>query len=148
MYRFNATGIKPTEGGDFVLIPAGWYPFRVQSFEERDSKSGDYQVVVKLDCMDPRYREARVTHYVTFLSAQSKGAGMSMHWLSCLGEPHEGMIDIEPKNWVGKTLMAKITVDKYMGKDGNERESNKIKAVSPIKEDSVSGPSDDDPFKS
>jgi hypothetical protein len=36
---------------------------------------------------------------------------MAIHFLKCIGEPWEGKIKVNPNNWFGKTLKAKVGAD-------------------------------------
>ena len=149
--KYDATGFDPNAA--FPLIPSGWHPFRVMDFEERKSaKGGHYQVVAQCKCLDPEVDQAirdsvLIWHFVTFIPVPQPGAGMALHFLSCLGEPHEGEFEIEPANWVGKTFMGKVTVNEYEAADGSKKRNNKFEATSPIKEDAPAArPDPDDPF--
>jgi len=54
---------------------------------------------------------------------------MALHFLKCIGEPHEGEIDIDPMDWERKTFMGKVVVSEYEGK-----KNNKLSEISPIRD--------------
>jgi hypothetical protein len=129
MRSYDATGI---DVGGYPLIPEGWWPFRITSAKEGESKAGNYQVTVDAVCMDSRHKDMSVRHWVTFFNKNPdgtapKGAGMALHFLSCIGEPHEGKFDINPSRWINKPFMAKATIEVYQGK-----RNNKLAEISPI----------------
>jgi hypothetical protein len=127
--RYDGTGVDAS-GGFPIIEKEGWYPFRIVSATQGKSKSGAFQVTVDCACLDPRWRDYIVRHWVTFLPKEQKGAGMALHFLKCIGQPHEGVIDIEPMEWERKTFMGNVVISEYEGK-----KNNKLAAVSPIKDD-------------
>lgn len=140
--RYDATGIDPSAGFPIIDRP-GWYPFRISLATEKESKNGDYQVVVDAVCLDPRFRDYGVRHWVTFLPKGTPGAGMAIHFLKCIGEPWEGQIDVTPFNWERKMFMGKVSINRYKADDGTEKVNNKFEAISPFKqEELVPGPAD------
>lgn len=144
--RYDGTGIEASSG--FPLIEKeGWYPFRIVVATEGKSKDGDYQVVVDAVCLDPKWKDFGVRHWVTFLPKGSPGAGMALHFLKCIGEPHEGVIDVEPLAWERKVFMGKVFVNEYTTKDGVKKRNNKFAEISPIRDtEEVDAKASDDPF--
>lgn len=125
--RYDGTGVDAS--GNFPIIEkAGWYPFRIVTAAEGQSKNGNYQVTVDAVCLDPRWQNYPVRHWVTFLPKEQKGAGMALHFLKCIGEPYEGVIEIEPIAWERKTFMGKVEISEYQGK-----RNNKFSEISPIR---------------
>jgi hypothetical protein len=131
--KYDATGVD-ANGGFSIIEKPGWYPFRILVASPRESKNGNYQVTVDSACLDPKWRDYMVRHWVTFLSKEQKGAGMAIHFLKCIGEPHEGVIDVDPLSWERKTFMGKVEISEYQGK-----RNNKFSEISPIKDDVESG---------
>ncbi len=127
-YAYDATNVDAS-GGFPIIEKPGWYPFRVITATEGKSKNGAYQVTVDAACLDPKWKDYGVRHWVTFLPEDNKGAGMAIHWLKCIGEPYEGKIDIEPMEWERKTFMGKVEISEYQGK-----KNNKFSEVSPIRD--------------
>jgi hypothetical protein len=127
--RYDGTGVDAS-GGFPIIEKPGWYPFRIVAVTEGESKNGDYQVTVDAACLDPLWKDYGVRYWVTFLPKENKGAGMALHFLKCIGEPHEGKIDVDPMAWERKTFMGKVIVSEYEGK-----KNNKFSEISPIKDD-------------
>lgn len=130
--KYDGTGVDAS-GGYPIIEKEGWYPFRIVVATEGTSKSGCYQVTVDSVCLDPRWKDYPVRHWVTFLPKEQKGAGMALHFLKSIGEPYEGVVDVEPMNWERKTFMGKVTINEYEGK-----RNNKFAEVSPIRDESFS----------
>jgi hypothetical protein len=128
-HRYDGTGVDAS-GGFPIIEKEGWYPFRITVATPGKSKDGDFQVVVDSSCLDPHWKDYGVRHWVTFLPKENRGAGMALHFLSCIGEPHEGVFEVEPLAWERKTFMGKVIISEYQGK-----RNNKFEAVSPIKDD-------------
>ncbi len=116
---YDATGVD-ANGGFPVIEFDGFLPFRIVSASEGESKNGDYQVTVDCVCLDARWKDYGVRNWVTFLDPKQKGAGLAIHFLKCIGEPHEGKIKIEPMSWERKTFMGKVIVSTYEGKRNNK----------------------------
>lgn len=135
-FNYDATGIDAS-GGFPIIEKEGWYPFRIADATPGESKSGNYQVTVDAVCLDPRWFEYRVRHWVTFLpkltaeGTPNRGAGMAIHFLKCIGEPWEGKLDVNPTSWEGKTFMGKVILSEYQGK-----RNNKFAEISPIRDES------------
>lgn len=141
MKKYDGRGVDAS-GGYPIIDKPGWYPFRITVATEGESKNGDYQVTVDASCLDARFKDYGVRHWVTFLPKENKGAGMSLHFLKCIGEPHEGVIEVNPFSWERKTFMGKVEISEYQGK-----KNNKFSEISPMpKGEEIpfsSGPKDD-----
>lgn len=135
MYRYDATGVDAS-GGYPIIEKEGWYPFRIVVATPGESKNGDFQVTVDAVCLDPRWKDFSVRHWVTFLpkltseGTPNKGAGMALHFLKSIGLPHEGVLDINTMEWERKTFMGKVVISEYQGK-----RNNKFSEISPLKDD-------------
>lgn len=127
--RYDGTGVDAS-GGYPIIEKEGWYPFRIVVATEGTSKNGNYQVTVDAVCLDPRWKDYPVRHWVTFLPKEQKGAGMALHFLKTIGEPHEGVIDVDPMSWERKVFMGKVVINEYDGK-----KNNKFAEISPIKDE-------------
>lgn len=127
MFEYDGTGVNPD---GFNLIPDGWFPFQIFDVDEGTSKSGYQQVLVKAACMDSRQKDKTVWHWVTFLPKDNKGAGMALHFLKCIGQPHDGLIKVEPNAWKYQKFMGKVYTDTYNGK-----RNNKFEEISPFREE-------------
>jgi hypothetical protein len=132
--RYDATGVDAS-GGFPLIEKEGWYPFRIVVATEGKSKDNDYQVVVDAVCLDSRWKDYGIRHWVTFLPKSKPGAGMALHFLKCIGEPYEGVIDVNPMAWERKTFMGYAIVNKFTDKEGREKRNNKLDKISPIKDE-------------
>lgn len=116
--RYDASKVM---GGNYPIITQeGWYPFRIVMATEGKSKTGNYMVTVDSVCLDARWKDYNVRHWVVFMPPEQKGASMAIHFLKSIGEPFEGQIDVEPINWERKTFMGKVAVNEYDGKKNNK----------------------------
>lgn len=128
-FPYDGTGVTT---GNFTLIPNGWYPFQIFDAEEGTSRGGHKQVLVKAACLDGRYKDQTVWHWITFLPKENKGAGMALHFLKSIEQAHDGQIVVEPGAWKGKRFMGKVYSDTYNGKT-----NNKFDAISPYRDDAI-----------
>ena len=139
-FDYDATDVKE---GEFVLIPDGEYVLEILEVAHKKTRNGDDMAVV--DFVVPDGRRIRF-HNVTFLPADRNGAGMAVHFLKCLGEPHEGKVNVNLRNWIGKKLLGTVTSEQ--GKNG--KWYNKVASVSAYQNVGTESPnpvSDDDiPF--
>lgn len=125
-FQYNATGIQPT--GGFAPIPKGRYLLRIESVVEKRSRNGDPMIVVNFIVHEGRYAARRIRfHNVTFLPAESKGAGMAIHFLKTIGEPYEGPLDIESERWINRLLIGHVDQEP----DINNVLRNVVKDVEP-----------------
>lgn len=123
-FKYDGTGVTMSQ---YKLLPDGWAPFKIVEAEERTSKNGDFQVLAKCKCVDPRYQDcSEVWNYVTFLPKEKPGAGIPLHFLKCIGQPHEGEIQVDADKWLGKKFLGNVITDEYQGK-----KNNKLKEISP-----------------
>jgi len=129
VFEYDAVGLIDSQ---FELIPNGWFPFRIFDTEELKSSKGYQQVLVKAACLDPRYRDRSVWHWVTFLPKDHKGAGIAIHFLKCIGQPYEDKFIVEAGAWKGKYFMGEVFTDTFKGKS-----NNKLAKVSPYREDAA-----------
>lgn len=123
-FKFDGRGVAMNQ---YKRLPEGWLPFKIVEAEQRTSKNGDFQVLAKCKCTDHRYADcSEVWHYVTFLPKEKPGAGIPLHFLKCIGQPHEGEIEVNADAWLGKKFLGNVIEDEYQGK-----RNNKFKEISP-----------------
>jgi hypothetical protein len=120
-WKHNATGVEPAAG--FTVVPAGEYTLRIDETEERTSSNGDPQVKVIFKVEDDAFDGAKIWHYVTFFPKGAKAAGIPLYFLKCIGEPYKGEFEVEPLNWIGRTVRATVAVEK----DLKDRDRNVVK---------------------
>ena len=126
MFRYDTTGI--TEAGNFAPAPDGDYLFRIKKAEEKKTKAGDNSANVELSIHGGPYAGKKVWHQVAFIPKDRPGGGIAKHWLHAIGEPYEGMVDIDLNRWAGKLIKAAIITEEYSGKNGKTKK-NVIKTV-------------------
>ena len=140
-HKYNADGVEPS-GGNLGLVPRDVYIMAVVEAEEGKSKAaGDYQVTCKHVIHEGPFAGKEIGyHRITFKPARDKegkatpGAGIALHWLSVLGQPHEGEFEITPNSWTSKKFKAQIAVEEYE-KDGEPRLTNRIETTATWKLD-------------
>lgn len=117
------------DGGGFVLLPAGDYNFYVQGFE-RQYHPGSAKLppcnkaVLTLLVGDPFGQSTTLTHNL-FLC--SKCEGLLCDFFTSIGDRNRGEA-LRP-NWqglVGKTGRCRLKIETWTGRDGSERQSNRI----------------------
>ena len=120
-FPHNYTGID--ELGGFTPIPAGKkYTFRIEETKDGITKRGHYKSDVKLTVAESPsgdYIGRTVFHTVSFLPKGEAGAGISKHWLKCLGQPYEGEVMVDSRDWIGSFIVSDVGIDTYKGKDKN-----------------------------
>lgn len=129
-FQYNASNVKPTSGG-FAPLPKGKYLLQIEKATEKRSRNGDPMVVVDFKVMDARYSSRRIRfHHVTFLPEETAGAGIAIHFVKTIGEPHEGHLAVEPTRWLGKLLWGHVD----QKPDGNGTLWNVVKDVEPYRD--------------
>ena len=141
VFEFDGTGIVVEERkGEKKLMPKGNYNYEIVDFTsaagnvyplEGTTKNGAPKVDFLAEVTDGPFKGTRVFHSVTFLPKDSKGSGMSIHFLKTIGQPWEGKFSVNPSEWVGTKFRGYTIEDEYNGK-----KNNKIKGIEPI-EDSI-----------
>jgi hypothetical protein len=107
----------------FELLPAGDYLLEIAEVSESETKEkGLYMVTVHYKVLKPdQYKGRQVKyHNVVFIPAGNPGAGRVLYFLKTIGEPYEGAVSVNPQNWIGKRIAAKVGVKTYNGRQNNE----------------------------
>ena len=131
MVQYDATGVDLTQRS-FELLPDGKYTLKITKAEESKSSKGN--LMAKLECEvinDIDHNKRKIFHNVTFVAPTEPGAGMAIHFLKTIQQPHEGQIDIDIPAWVGAQFIAKLGHTQYTNKAGKVVDKNEIKAVEP-----------------
>lgn len=143
-YRYNSTGVKMPGG---QTIPEEEYVLEIVDAKEGKSKKGDYQVKVDFKVASGVHVGFEVKyHYVTFQAKDSKGAGMAVHFIKSIGEPWEGEFEISPENWIGKKLMAYLSVEEYNGYHNMKASNIKPYVVGQTETDQAASSEEEVPF--
>ena len=117
MSPFKADFSDIDEGGSFPLIPEGWQSFQVTDTVEQVSKKGFPLVQLDAECIgEPSYAGMSIRHWVTVLPKGSKGAGIAKHFLKTIGEPYEGVVEVDPLSWIGKKFRGLVEHQLWDGK--------------------------------
>ena len=130
-FQYDSTGVDPDSKGGRQKVPPGTYKFRIQSVLVGQSRNGDPNVALECEVLDNLEQSGKMlAHWVTFLPKDNPGAGIAVHFLKALGESWEGVVSIEPDNWVGKTFLGKVQDQPFVSKrDGKTYVSSKIVGV-------------------
>lgn len=137
-FGYNSTGVKPSQFSD--PVPDGEYILQILKTEEQESRSGNPMVKVTCSVDSPaNFAGAVMFHYVTFIGKGLPGAGIALHFLKSIGEPHEesDSLEVDPKKWEMKKFKAKVIQEPYSTPDGKKGVSNKIKGVDVISKDDI-----------
>lgn len=116
-FNYDTTGVQ--ESGDFTPIPKGEYVLRIKKTDEKKNKNGDPMVGVQLIVEEGDYKGRSIWHNVSFPEKGAKGSGMAKHWLHAIGQPYEGKVKVDPKEWHG-LIRCEVIETEYNGKPKNE----------------------------
>ena len=118
-FKHDYTGV--TEFGQgFDPIPEGDYDLTIIKAEEKKTKSGDNMVNITTEVVGGEYEGRKVFHNVVFLPKDHRAAGMSKHFLKVIGQPFEGVVEVDPEAWEGAEFRAHVKIVDYKGKLKNE----------------------------
>lgn len=119
MFNYDGEGVTPSK---FELLPDGKYLSEITDAAPTKAKSsGNDMVTVHYKVVKPDIYKGRkiMYHNVVFVPKGEQGAGMTLHYLKSIGEPHEGKFAVNPKNWVGKRLTLTVGHKEYNGRTNN-----------------------------
>lgn len=120
MPKFNLNKSEYDEStGEFEKLPEGEYKFQITNWttERKDgstleTKVGDPMVQITCEVVDNgKYDGRKVWHNVILYRPNSpsiKGMWSTRVFLKCIGEPHEGDIEVDPDNWIPRQFKATI----------------------------------------
>jgi len=114
----------------FVLLPEGDYEFKVVNFERKRFEGSTKlppcnQAVLSLQIVLPNGESTTIEHSL-FLHTITEG--LLCQFFTCIGQRKHG--EKVSMNWskvIGATGRATVKIDQWDGKDGETRQSNKIK---------------------
>lgn len=118
------------EGGDFIVLPAGNYQFRIDSFTRgrfagSDKMPACNRAELDITLFSPEHGETTIKES---LLLHTKTEWKLSEFFISLGQKRTG--EKVRMNWgmvIGATGMAEIEINKYKDKNGNERENNRVK---------------------
>nr|WP_240353471.1 hypothetical protein [Cohnella algarum] len=125
------------DGGEFVVLPAGDYDFTVTKFERGRFPGSEKmppcnQAKLELTVHSPEHGDVVVFHN---LFLHTKTEGLLSNFFAGIGQKRKG----EPlrMNWnvvVGARGRLKLEINKFKGRDGEERTNNQVKTFYPADE--------------
>jgi hypothetical protein len=109
---------KETEQPEYKILDAGDYNFVVDDAEERNSKSGNAMIALKLKVGEAP-NDRNVYDYLVFDGKSEWKLGTFLHSIG--RHPGVGVeMEIDPNDLVGRSGRAKIKVDLYNGNKSNK----------------------------
>jgi hypothetical protein len=129
-YELNWDDQIENDGQDFVILPDGDYDFEVVTFERARHAGSDKlppcnKAVVHIRIVSPDGDEVIIKHN---LFLHSSVEGLLCAFFTAIGQRRHG--ERLTMNWsavTGSRGRCKVYVDNWTGKDGEPKQSNKIK---------------------
>lgn len=130
------------DGGEFTLLPPGDYDFTVTKFE-RGRFSGSEkmpacnQAKLELTVHSPEHGDVVVFHN---LFLHTKTEGLLSNFFAGIGQKKKG--EKAQMNWnavTGRRGRLKLEINKFRGRDGEERTNNQVKSFYPADEQQPAG---------
>lgn len=119
------------DGGEFVILPAGDYNFTVTKFERgrfagSEKMPACNQAKLEITVHSPEHGDVVIFHN---LFLHTKTEGLLSNFFAGIGQKRKG----EPlrMNWntvVGSKGRLKLEINKFRGRDGEERTNNQVKS--------------------
>ena len=117
--------IEDDGSGEFTILPAGEYAFKVTGFEKQHSNNSQApmaKVTLEVD------HDGELVNVYDYLVLIKKAEWKLCSFFRCLGlKKHGEPFVMQWNRVVGATGRAKVYVEKYTKKDGSSGESNKVK---------------------
>ncbi|GGH83632.1 hypothetical protein JOD43_002144 [Pullulanibacillus pueri] len=125
------------DGGDFILLPEGDYMFTVSKFERgRFAGSAKMppcnQAKLELTVHSPEHGDVVIFHN---LLLHTKTEGLLSNFFTGIGQKKKG--EKLRMNWnavIGAKGKLQLEVNKFIGRDGEERTNNQVKKFYPFDE--------------
>lgn len=120
-FSYNAGNMTPS---GFVEIPDGEYILKIVSAQPGTTQNGDDKVTVDYEIAAGSFKGEQISyHNITFFKdTNSKGAGIALNFLKCIGEPYEGQFEVDEKNWLGRRVKAMVTQEvQQFGKSAGKK---------------------------
>ncbi|MBS4198589.1 hypothetical protein KHA93_02865 [Bacillus sp. FJAT-49732] len=125
------------DGGDFILLPEGDYHFTVKKFE-RGRFAGSTkmpacnQAKLELTVHSPEHGEVTIFHT---LLLHTKTEGFLSNFFTGIGQKKKG--EKLRMNWntvIGSKGKLKLKINKFIGRDNEERSNNEVQTFYPYEE--------------
>jgi hypothetical protein len=130
------------DGGEFTLLPPGDYDFTVTKVERGRFNGSEKmppcnQAKLELTVHSPEHGNVVVFHN---LFLHTKTEGLLSNFFAGIGQKKKG----EPlkMNWpavFGRTGRLKLEINKFRGRDGEEKTNNQVKSFYPADEQQAAG---------
>lgn len=121
IFDYSDDGIDSPGTKTFEPVPVGEYWLEIMEVDPRETRNGDPMINVQFEIRNGQYDGRKVWTNITFFRDHTnKGAGIALHFLHCIGEPHTGQFKVDIMNWVGKKTRAKLDIEEYQGKRRNK----------------------------
>lgn len=128
-HEYDWNDVISNEGSDFTLLPEGVYPFTVTKFERGRSKGSDKlppcnMAILTLKVTAPNGDTTTITDQLVLHT--------KMEWKLCaffraLGlKKHDEPLRMNWQAVPGASGRCKVIVEKWTGRNGEEKESNRI----------------------
>ena len=122
MARVNMKANGAEEAGSgFPPIPEGEYYLVVKKVTDGVvASSGRQKANLEFEVGTGPYEGRKIWHTLTFIPEGDAGHGIMVQALKALGMPHDGELDFDSQELLGKVCRAKIIIDTYDGKKNNK----------------------------
>ncbi len=124
--NMNADAEQEGGGGDFPIVEDGDYNLVIEEVQDGvtsdEAKNPGVQKVGLLIgiCSDDwKERIGSFWHTVTFLDENKKGHGIWLHFNHAVGMPHDGAVDFDTDDYIGRKFQGTIGQKTYRKKDSN-----------------------------
>ena len=108
--NYNSDGVNVD---NFFAGPDGEYVLTITDAVPGSTQNGDPKVTVDYIIAEGPSKGLPISfHTVVFFKDKlSKGAGIAIKFLKCIGEPWEGNFAWDERNWIGKKVKAMIMME-------------------------------------
>lgn len=128
----NLQGVEAWRADD--QLPPGSYLMKVIDAKDDTSSSGNPQIVLDLQVVNGDWRGAEKRDWITITEAS---LGRVVQVLQAFGIPiPEGEFELKVADLIGKQAEVVLRNEAWTGRDGEQRESVKVKGYKPITGDS------------
>ena len=103
----------------FPLLTPGEYKLQVMDFKEKTSLKDQPIINIQFAVIEGESKGTWVFHNMTLIPKGQKGHGFVVRDLKALDQPHDGTVQINPDNFIGKQVIATVNVEEYKGKKRN-----------------------------
>ena len=108
------------ERGSFQPIPDGDYVLTVTKVEDGKARSGKDKTTLELTIDDGQYARRKIWHSLTWIPVGEKGHGIAIHALHAFGLDHDGDVDFDTQDFLGRSAKANVVTEEYEGKSNNK----------------------------